>query len=82
LDNLELKKEIDYPRQIVSEFVGTMLLVATIVGSGIMGDDLSADDGVALLGMTAATVGMLYILINIFGPVSGAHFNPIVSLAF
>jgi len=47
-----------------------------------MGDTLSADDGVALFGMTAATAGILFVLIHIFGPVSGAHFNTVVSLAF
>jgi glycerol uptake facilitator-like aquaporin len=64
------------------EFLGTALLVATIVGSGIMADELSADDGVSLLGNTVATLGMLFVLITIFGKVSGAHFNPVVSLAF
>ena len=57
-------------------------LVCVIVGSGIMGDNLSADDGVALLGNTLATWGILFVLITVFGPVSGAHFNPVVSLCF
>ena len=47
-----------------------------------MGDNLSADDGVALLGNTLATWGILFVLITVFGPVSGAHFNPVVSLCF
>jgi len=70
------------PRKLIAEFFGTCLLVLTIVGSGIMGDKLSADDGIALLGMTVPTFGVVYTVILIFGPVSGAHFNPVVSLAF
>jgi glycerol uptake facilitator-like aquaporin len=69
-------------RKVVAEFTGTMLLVATIIGSGIMGDLLSVDDGVALLGNTLATWGILFVLITTFGPVSGAHFNPVVSTCF
>ena len=69
-------------RKIMGEFTGTMLLVSSIVGSGIMGDELSQDNGVALLGNTISTIGMLYVIINIFGPISGAHFNPLVTLAF
>lgn len=67
------------PKQVAAEFFGTMYLVATIIGSGMMGDNLSADDGVALLGNTLATWGILYVLITALGPVSGAHFNPVVS---
>ncbi len=70
------------PRKIIGEFTGTMLLVSSIVGSGIMGTELSQDDGVALLGNTISTIGMLYVIINIFGPISGAHFNPLVTMAF
>jgi glycerol uptake facilitator-like aquaporin len=77
---VELK--FDLARQAVAEFLGSALLVGTIVGSGIMGDELSDDDGVALLGNTIATLGILFVLITIFGKVSGAHFNPLVSLAF
>ena len=55
------------------------LLVAAIVGSGIMGDRLSEDAAVALLANTGATAAALYVLISILGPVSGAHFNPVVS---
>merc|ERR1719399_729019 len=58
------------------------MLVATIIGSGIMGDNLSVDDGVALLGNTLATWGILYVLITVLGPVSGAHFNPVVTTSF
>jgi glycerol uptake facilitator-like aquaporin len=69
-------------RRLVAEFVGTALLLACVVGSGIMGVALSAgNDGVALLANAAATAGALYMLITVFGPVSGAHFNPAVTLA-
>jgi len=72
----------DIARQGVAELVGTCVLVATIIGSGIMGDTLSQDDGVALLGNTLATWGILFVLITVFGPVSGAHFNPVVTYTF
>ncbi|MGC6512342.1 MAG: aquaporin [Parvibaculales bacterium] len=69
--------------RLVAEALGTMLLVCTVVGSGIMAVNMSGgNDGVALLGNTLATAGILYVLITIFGPVSGAHFNPAVSLVF
>jgi len=82
LNKAGAKESPDNCRQVAAEFVGTVLLVATIVGSGIMGDNLSADDGVALLGNTLATWGILFVLITVFGPISGAHFNPIVSTVF
>jgi len=64
-----------------SEFVGTALLLAIVVGSGIMGDSLSAGNAaVALLGNSIATGAGLYVLITLLGPISGAHFNPVVSL--
>lgn len=69
-------------KMMLSEFIGTMLLVSAVVGSGIQADMLSPDDGVALIGNALATWGALYILIATLGPVSGAHFNPIVSIAF
>lgn len=69
-------------RQLVAEALGTGLLVATVVGSGIMADALSPDDAVALLGNTIPTGGILVVLITILGPLSGAHFNPAVSLVF
>ena len=70
-------------RGLAAEAIGTALLVATVVGSGIMGERLSGgNDALALLANTGATVAMLYVLILIFGPVSGAHFNPAVSLIF
>ena len=69
-------------RSLVAEALGTAILVGTVVGSGIMADGLSPDDGMALWGNTAATGAMLVVLILVFGPVSGAHFNPAVTLAF
>jgi len=66
----------------LSEFIGTFLLLATVVGSGIMATNLSADHGVDLLINAIATVFVLGVLITIFGPISGAHFNPVVSLYF
>lgn len=80
--DIEVDADPDIPRILAAEFVGTMFLVATIIGSGMMGDNLSADDGVALLGNTLATWGILYVLITVFGPVSGAHFNPVVTVVF
>ena len=69
-------------RKLLAEFVGTALLLATVVGSGVMGVALSdGNDGIALLANAAATAGILYVLIAVLGPVSGAHFNPTVTLA-
>lgn len=66
-----------------AEILGTALLVATVVGSGIMAESLSGGNvGLALLANTIATGAMLYVLITFLGPVSGAHFNPAVSLVF
>lgn len=60
-----------------------MLLLAAVVGSGVMGENLAAgNDALALLGNTLATGAMLAVLITIFGPLSGAHFNPAVTMAF
>jgi glycerol uptake facilitator-like aquaporin len=76
-------KSFDLTRRLVAEGLGTALLVAVVVGSGIMGQQLSAgNDAVALLGNTIATGAALIVLILIFGPISGAHFNPVVSLSF
>ncbi|MEM9523735.1 MAG: MIP/aquaporin family protein [Pseudomonadota bacterium] len=72
----------DPTRRLVAEAVGTGLLVATVVGSGIMADALSADDAVSLLGNTIPTGAILVVLITILAPVSGAHFNPAVTLVF
>ena len=72
----------DLPRRLVTEALGTCLLVATVVGSGVMADTLTDDTALALLGNTLATGAILVVLITIFGPISGAHFNPAVSLVF
>lgn len=70
-------------KKIIAEFAGTALLLAVIAGSGMMGDALSAgNDAVALLGNSIATGCGLYVLITVLGPLSGAHFNPAVSLMF
>jgi len=67
-------------RKLISECTGTALLVCVVVGSGIMGTQLSSDAGIALLINTASTVLALTLLILLLGPVSGAHINPAVSL--
>lgn len=68
-------------RKLFAEALGTLLLLAIVIGSGIMAERLAGGNvAVALLANTLATVGGLYILIEVFGPVSGAHFNPAVSL--
>lgn len=72
--------EFDLTRRLVAEALGTALLVATVVGSGIMAETLSKDVGLQLLGNTLPTGAILVVLITILGPVSGAHFNPAVSL--
>jgi glycerol uptake facilitator-like aquaporin len=70
-------------RQLVAEGIGTMTLLATVIGSGIMAERLAGGNvAVALLGNTIPTGAILYVLITIFGPVSGAHFNPAVTVAF
>ncbi|GIG61801.1 transport protein [Longispora fulva] len=70
------------PRRLLAEFLGTALLVAVVVGSGIMAATLSPNDtGLQLLENSTATVLGLTILILVFGPISGAHFNPVVSVA-
>ncbi|MEM9500245.1 MAG: MIP/aquaporin family protein [Pseudomonadota bacterium] len=70
-------------RLLASEMLGTLLLVATVVGSGIMAETLSDGNvALALLANTIATGAILYVLITMLGPVSGAHFNPAVTLAF
>ncbi|MDG4876927.1 aquaporin family protein [Mesorhizobium sp. WSM4935] len=72
----------DLSRRFVAEALGTGLLVATVVGSGIMAETLTHDTALALLGNTLATGAMLVVLITVLGPISGAHFNPAVSLVF
>jgi glycerol uptake facilitator-like aquaporin len=72
----------DLPHRLAAESLGTGLLVATVVGSGIMAQSLTHDVALALLGNTLATGAMLVVLITIFGSISGAHFNPAVSMVF
>src|SRR5579864_1720692 len=75
-------REDAFGRRLLAEFLGTGLLVAAVVGSGIAAAKLSPGNvGLELLENTAATVGALVALILAFGPVSGAHFNPVVTLA-
>lgn len=72
----------DLKRRVAAEALGTALLVATVVGSGIMAQTLTKDIALALLGNTLPTGAILVVLITILGPISGAHFNPAVSLVF
>ena len=75
--------QFDLSRRLAAELLGTALLLATVVGSGIMGAQLSGGNiALALLGNTLATGAMLVVLILIFGPIFGAHFNPVVTLVF
>ena len=74
--------DFDLPRRLTAEALGTALLVATVVGSGIMAAKLTPDVGLELLGNTLPTGAILVVLITILGPISGAHFNPAVSLVF
>lgn len=67
-------------RKVVAEFLGTCLLVAIVVGSGIMATNLTDDIGLQLLVNTISTVFGLFVLIQILSPISGAHFNPVVTL--
>jgi glycerol uptake facilitator-like aquaporin len=69
-------------QRLAAETLGTGLLVATVVGSGIMAETLTKDMGLALLANTLPTGAILVVLITILGPISGAHFNPAVSLVF
>lgn len=76
-------REFTLARRLAAEAAGTAVLVGTVIGSGIMGANLAdGNDAVALLGNTIATGAILVVLIMIFGPVSGAHFNPAVTFAF
>lgn len=73
----------DWSRRLAAEALGTALLLATVVGSGIMGERLAGGNAaLALLGNAGATGAMLAVLIVIFAPISGAHFNPAVTLVF
>jgi glycerol uptake facilitator-like aquaporin len=70
-------------RRLAAEALGTALLLAVVVGSGIMGERLAGgNDAVALLGNTLSTGAALVVLITVFGPISGAHFNPVVTAMF
>ncbi|MEA3020206.1 MAG: hypothetical protein QOI47_1730 [Actinomycetota bacterium] len=82
LDSSQLLKAVPLARRALAEYVGTAFLVAVVVGSGIAAAKLSPNDvGLELLENAAATAGGLVALILALGPVSGAHFNPVVSLA-
>lgn len=74
--------KFDLSRRLVAEALGTAILVAAVVGSGIMADRLTDDVALALLGNTVPTGAILVVLITIIGPISGAHFNPAVTLVF
>src|ERR1700752_2072092 len=75
------RAEASLARRLAAEGVGSFLLFATVIGSGIMAENLSAgNDAIALLGNTLATGAMLFVLITMLGPISGAHMNPAVSL--
>ena len=72
----------DRARAVAAEALGSAILFATVIGSGIMAEQLAGgNDAIALVGNTMATAAMLFVLITILGPVSGAHFNPAVTLA-
>jgi glycerol uptake facilitator-like aquaporin len=74
---------MDAGRRIFAEALGSAMLFATVIGSGIMAESLAGGNvAVALLGNTLATAAMLFVLITMFGPVSGAQFNPAVTLVF
>lgn len=72
----------DLGRRVAAEALGTAMLVATVVGSGIMAETLTKDVALALLGNTLPTGAILVVLITILGPISGAHFNPAVTAVF
>lgn len=76
-------QQFDLSRRLAAEAIGTAGLLAVVVGSGIMGESLAGGNvAIALLGNTIATGAILVVLILAFGPLSGAHFNPAVTLAF
>jgi glycerol uptake facilitator-like aquaporin len=74
--------QFDLPRRLAAEALGTGILVATVVGSGIMAETLTKDVALALLCNTLPTGAILVVLITVLGPISGAHFNPAVTLVF
>jgi len=77
-----MSEEFDPPRRLAAEFAGTCILVAAVVGSGIMADKLTDDLAVALLCNTIPTGAILFVLITILAPISGAHLNPAVTAVF
>jgi glycerol uptake facilitator-like aquaporin len=80
-ENLDETPAIDLKKQLFAEFIGTAALLCAVIGSGIMAERLSGGNvGVALLANTLATVFALFVLIELLGPISGAHFNPLVTL--
>lgn len=74
-------RPFDLSRRLAAEALGTAFLVATVVGSGIMAERLTEDSALALLGNTLSTGAILVVLITVFGPISGAHLNPVVTMA-
>lgn len=72
--------QVSTPRRLVAEGLGTLLLVAAVVGSGIMAQQLARDPAIALLCNTVATGGALVAILLMFGPTSGAHLNPVVTI--
>jgi glycerol uptake facilitator-like aquaporin len=72
----------DLSRRLAAEALGTGILVATVVGSGIMAETLTKDAALALLCNTLPTGAILVVLITVLGPISGAHFNPAITLVF
>ena len=76
-------EKFDLPRRLAAEALGSAALLAVVIGSGIMAERLSDGNvALALLGNTLPTGAILVVLIIVFGPLSGAHFNPAVTLAF
>lgn len=76
-----MAKAISHSRSLAAEALGSFMLFATVIGSGIMGEQLAGGNvAIALLGNTLATGAILFVLIGQFAPISGAHFNPAVSL--
>ena len=74
--------QFDLPRRLAAEALGTGILVAAVVGSGIMAESLTKDIALALLCNTLPTGAILVVLITVLGPISGAHYNPAVTLVF
>lgn len=82
LDHKGIRGRMTLVRRLAAETLGTALLVATVVGSGIMANRLTNDTAMALMGNAIPTGSILFILITVFGPISGAHFNPAVTAVF